>query len=72
MENEYAFTILLRDTKLKPKQTAEALRDFISHFDPNIGIVYVQEVTEGDDSTAFYFDADRYPEMIASDQTKLG
>lgn len=64
VENEYAFSILLRDTVLEPKALAEAFRDLVSHYDPNVGIVYVQEVTDGEqENISYYFDADRYPEM---------
>lgn len=70
-ENEYAYSVVIRDTKMDRKQIAEAFRDLITHFDPNVGIVFVQEVPEYEDSAFYYsFDFDRYPELVQYEMNK--
>lgn len=62
MSEEQSFSIIIRDTHLDPKKITEAIRDLISHYDPNVGIVFVQD-TEDPDNVSYYYDADKYPEL---------
>jgi hypothetical protein len=62
VNEECSFSIIIRETTLDPKKITEAIRDLISHYDPNVGIVYVQE-NENQDNVSYYYDADKYPEL---------
>jgi|JI10StandDraft_1071094.scaffolds.fasta_scaffold634613_3 hypothetical protein len=71
-ETEHNFSVMVGHSKLNKAQLAFAIRDYLMYIDPNIGLVYVSEVPEIEDSTvAYHYDLDIYPQMGKAEKGRL-